>query len=113
MPSQLYFYISEEGPRNKKVLNSVTVRTSNQLTAPAPTSPDWESRFYQYYPLGDQKVVRIDTVARFVSVYSNSTGTVNQNVGAGNNPGLLRIAELEIFGYPGELLTDDLTSDAL
>ena len=113
MPSQLYFYISEEGPRNKKVLNSVTVRTSNQLTAPAPTSPDWESRFYQYYPLGDQKVVRIDTVARFVSVYSNSTGTMNQNVGAGNNPGLLRIAELEIFGYPGELLTHDLTSDAL
>ena len=85
----------------------MTVRTSNHLVAPAPSSPDWERRFYQYYPLGDQKVVRIDTVARFVSVYSNSTRTVNQDVGAGDYRGLLRIAELEIFGYPGELLTDE------
>ena len=52
-------------------------------------------------------MVRIDTVARFVSVYSDSTRTVNQDVGAGNYSGLLSIAELEIFGYPGELLTDD------
>jgi len=113
MPSQLSFYISEDGERNKKVLNSVTVRTSNQLVAQAPTSPDWERRFYQYYPLGDQKVVRIDTVARFVSVYSNSTRTVNQDVGAGDYPGQVRIAEVEIFGYPGELVVDDVTGDAV
>jgi len=86
---------------NNKRPNSVSVLTSRRdefstNDAPSPQSAEWTKIFYSQL-LSRKTMVPINSVVGQLAVHSAATRTSNLAAGGNDEPGILTIAEVEIY----------------
>lgn len=79
-------------------LNSIAVLITLGYGEDRAVGDLWVMKFYQSSYLGMRKEVKINSDALKVLIYSNATRASNVAAGGVNEPGILALAEVEVFG---------------